>query len=245
MPPQRACERTPHSDGRSLGAVSDARSLQAPREGPLEGCRRSHHWQLHVRPPQKESQTLRREAPPSWHSLAHSSLASRGPAAPTGVRGSQASLTLHGGPCTCHCERLHQNLRTSKQALAARRHLLTARGTSWLQADTLCCTQLCSWQTAGPCQRRAGHVSRQRLSGSNRSLGASVPHSGNSHTASNFFLVIVPMIRDCDGAPVTVLCTANEVHVTRGPLPTAPPTGSRPQPISASLASLFPGTGTH
>ena len=62
--------------------------------------------------------------------------------------------------------------------------------------------------------RRSGptpcpHVSRQRLSGSNHSLGASVPHSGNPHTASDFVLVTVPVIRGCDGAPVAVLCAAN------------------------------------
>lgn len=184
MPPQRACERTPHGDWHSLGGVSDARSLQAPREGPLEGCMRSHHWQLHVRPPQKESQTLRGRR----HVLAQPRTlftGLEGPCCPhRGARGSQACLVPHGA-LRLRCERLHQNLSPSKQALTARRHLLTACGASWLQADTLSGTQLCSWQTAGPCQR---------LSISNRSLGASTPHSGNSHTASDFFLVIVMVL---------------------------------------------------
>ena len=146
MPPKRACERTPHSDWHSL---------QAPREGPLEGCMRSHHWRLHVRPPQEESQTLRREAPhpgTASHTLHWPRGALLSPQRGEGLSGSPRAPR---GPCTCLCERLHQNSSASEQALTARRHPLSTCGTSWLQADTLCRTQLCSWQTAGPDQRRA------------------------------------------------------------------------------------------
>lgn len=177
---------------------------------------RARRRQLHIRPPQKESQTLRREAPRAG-AASHTRHRPRGALlSPRSGEGLSGFPRAPQGSCTRCCERLHRNSSNSSQAFSAWRHLLTACDAAHLRADILCRTpQPCSLPTERLCQPCVGHVSWQRLSSSNRSPGSSAPHSGNPHTISNFFLIVVPVIRDCDLTPVTLLGPANQVHVTR------------------------------